>query len=576
MYKIFGTCYIIAVYFLANTLLSAQTGSLEIIKNGNFSNGQTAYTSQYSIFDVMHSGSGEGTYSICQNPQAVYFEYKEMADHSGDEQKLMFFVNGDSIIGNTRVFLEQRLPELDKNSNYRISFYAADNAGKNSAFLRIKFNGVPATNGFFKLSAEKTLQWFRYEFDWNSADNDNPLIQFTDETYDKFGNDFAIDDISVRKICDWKSELPDTIKLCEGATSKFSLNIPKDIKNPICEWTPSTNIDLSDPFNPAVTGKSSEKYYVKIADRFGCEVLDSIYVKVIETPNVQAISLNGVNRICPCQDLVLSVPSGYEYKWSDGSITPSIQVKNPGKYSVEISKEGMCSIVLDTIVLPSETNLTFKIDSISIKSGEKLALPIKIFAGKDLGNCGIDNFDISLTYNKSLLVPEKNSELAIDNDGGNETIRFNAKIPADSIIKILSFNTALGDAKCSELNIIVKNSYCPSLEINKTNGKLCINNVCSEPTDRLISLNGDEFLSAVYPTPSISTSKIIFSSPESGECYIELYNYIGDKVGELFRGIVDNQTKTVEFDASTLDAGLYYYVLHTPSERYTKTMVVIK
>jgi len=79
-----------------------------------------------------------------------------------------------------------------------------------------------------------------------------------------------------------------------------------------------------------------------------------------------------------------------------------------------------------------------------------------------------------------------------------------------------------------------------------------------------------------FPNPFNPSTKINFSIPVEGFVTLDVYNAIGQKVASLV-----NETKTagnysVDFDASSLTSGIYFYKISTGNFTETKKMILMK
>ena len=79
-----------------------------------------------------------------------------------------------------------------------------------------------------------------------------------------------------------------------------------------------------------------------------------------------------------------------------------------------------------------------------------------------------------------------------------------------------------------------------------------------------------------FPNPFNPSTKINFSIPVEGFVTLDVYNAIGQKIASLV-----NETKTagnysVDFDASSLTSGIYFYKISTGNFTETKKMILMK
>ena len=83
-------------------------------------------------------------------------------------------------------------------------------------------------------------------------------------------------------------------------------------------------------------------------------------------------------------------------------------------------------------------------------------------------------------------------------------------------------------------------------------------------------------LSNNYPNPFNPTTKISYTIPERGYVSLKIFNVLGSEVAELVKGEVEAGSYIIEFNASTLPSGIYFYKLQAGSFVETKKMVLMK
>lgn len=79
-----------------------------------------------------------------------------------------------------------------------------------------------------------------------------------------------------------------------------------------------------------------------------------------------------------------------------------------------------------------------------------------------------------------------------------------------------------------------------------------------------------------YPNPFNPTTTIFFSIPTSQKITLSVYNVLGQKVKELLNQELNVGNHSIEFDATNLSSGIYYYQLISNNHSETKKMVLIK
>ncbi len=92
----------------------------------------------------------------------------------------------------------------------------------------------------------------------------------------------------------------------------------------------------------------------------------------------------------------------------------------------------------------------------------------------------------------------------------------------------------------------------------------------------------DEFVSSTtelaqnYPNPFNPVTNISFYNRFAGEVSLVVYNTKGERVASLINEKMNEGFRRVEFDASNMNSGVYYYTLRTPEKTLTRKMVLVK
>jgi len=177
-----------------------------LVVNGNFSSGNTGFTSSYTVPTLPYGTwgplSNPATYAITTNPHLVHTNFAIFSDHTGDVAGLMMVMNGASS-ASTPVWC-QTIPVVP-NTDYDFSAWGASCVGDNPAILQFNINGVlmgtplalPTTTGV----------WTPFHAVWNSGSNTTASICIIDQQTAGGGNDFALDDIAFRQVCTVKDSV---------------------------------------------------------------------------------------------------------------------------------------------------------------------------------------------------------------------------------------------------------------------------------------------------------------------------------------------------------------------------------
>ncbi|MBT8377716.1 MAG: T9SS type A sorting domain-containing protein, partial [Ignavibacteria bacterium] len=79
-----------------------------------------------------------------------------------------------------------------------------------------------------------------------------------------------------------------------------------------------------------------------------------------------------------------------------------------------------------------------------------------------------------------------------------------------------------------------------------------------------------------YPNPFNPNTVISWQSPTSGWQTLKIYDVIGNEISTLVNKFLSAGKYSIEFDASLLPSGIYYYKLDAGKYSETKKMVLIK
>lgn len=83
-------------------------------------------------------------------------------------------------------------------------------------------------------------------------------------------------------------------------------------------------------------------------------------------------------------------------------------------------------------------------------------------------------------------------------------------------------------------------------------------------------------LSQNYPNPFNPSTTIKFALPVKTNLVIAVYNLIGEKVAEVFKGELEEGYHEVKFDAVSLPSGVYFYRFESDHFNAVKKMVIMK
>jgi hypothetical protein len=79
-----------------------------------------------------------------------------------------------------------------------------------------------------------------------------------------------------------------------------------------------------------------------------------------------------------------------------------------------------------------------------------------------------------------------------------------------------------------------------------------------------------------YPNPFNPITRIQYAVPSSQYISLKMYNVLGQQVAELVNGMQSPGYKSVEWDASKMTSGVYFYRLHAGTFTSIKKMLLVK
>ena len=282
------------------TNVNAATVAVELVTNGDFSDGDAGFTSQYTNTQQIYSGGStgllpEGLYSIGSNAN-VYHPNFFGTDHTNPGTGKFMIVNGYP--NSTTVVVWSQEIKIQPYTTYYFSAFAMSvNNVSPYAQLQFAVNGVQVgtvdnlTAGASSNSGP--FNWSRFYGTWTSGASTSATLSIVDLNPAAGGNDFAIDDIScstLTPIAFNTSPSGGGSTICQGSTFSISSNV-KGIAKPFTfKWSgPNsyTSTDSNLVFNNAIEAMSGY-YSLTVTDSKGCKSTGTTSVIVNPIPTVVA------------------------------------------------------------------------------------------------------------------------------------------------------------------------------------------------------------------------------------------------------------------------------------------------
>lgn len=341
-----------------------------LVENGDFENGNTDFSSGYMYGDP-DAISGPGYYTV--NTGVTNTWWPNCGDHTSGAGNALIADGADGTSGvpsGTNIWCQNVL--VEPNTEYAFSLWLtnANSAGATS-LLDFSING--AQIGATQQTLLTSCQWNEFYVIWNSGSNTVANICVSESSGTQPGNDFAIDDISLYKLCDVVDSVTIVVSdpqiqvddqrnvTCFGLSDgSVTVSSTGGFENYSYSWdsTPVQN-------TATASGLPVGGYTVTVVDRFNCSVSESI---TITEPDELVAIVSGVsNASCFGSDdgtIEVGVTGGtgqYIYSWDTTPVQTTYIANNleAGSYTATVTDENNCSATVTQVITePTEVEVT--------------------------------------------------------------------------------------------------------------------------------------------------------------------------------------------------------------------------
>lgn len=294
------TTYSVTSYTLGNNLIT----------NGDFSAGNTGFSSDYNFMSPTNTAASQ--YTITTNPQGFNGAFSACGDHTTGAGNMMV-VNGSTIAGSS---VWCQTVAVTPNTDYQFSAWLTSVYPVNPAVLEFSINGVPI--GGTVTPSGGLCTWEEFFVTWNSGANTTIDICLVNQNTASSGNDFAVDDISFTTVCEQTDQITVTVTpyptvgagldqtLCDGDQAILTANNPDGAA---ISWDNGVSDGVA--FTPGIGTLT----YTVSADLSGCISTDQADITVNPLPVVDA----GLDQtICDGDAVTLAGSGANVYVWDNG------------------------------------------------------------------------------------------------------------------------------------------------------------------------------------------------------------------------------------------------------------------
>ena len=361
--------------FTATTLQGCSATSFtnvarELVFNGDFSAGNTGFTSAYGNNQALFTGIPTGLW-----PETLY-----AVDSNANLHHSNFF-GRDHTTGNGN-FLIVNGAGYDTTTVWRQSFAVQPNTTYYFSAWAMSLNTVPpyaqlkftVNDSLFGTTAvlapgipnnSGPYNWVRFYGTWNSGTNTFITISIVDLQTARGGNDFGLDDISFGTLSPYPFSAAPSGAACVGETLVLNGNVIGGASPYFYSWTGPNGFtsNAKDPIIPNAMTTHSGTYTLNVTDGYSCPLTASTLVTVGQAAIIDAgpdqgvcsggtVTLSGT-RGGSATSSTWSAPSGtfsninsltstYTPSISNGTVTLTLTSNNPA---------GSCPAAVSTVVI---------------------------------------------------------------------------------------------------------------------------------------------------------------------------------------------------------------------------------
>jgi len=393
------------IFFAFGITVNAQicpvtSSASELITNGNFSAGNTGFTTSGLTYSSSSLGNGE--YTIGTNPSTYNSTYyANIGDHTnGTGNMLIVDGNGSTIdvyeatvttLPNTTYYLSTWIANIETAAN-KITPCSTCPGGfsfLNSPQLVFLINGVQVGATINVDSIDNN--WNQFYTSWNSGAGGSVTIQIQNKVLQALGNDLALDDISFNTSCSNLTNLstigvsssqPSSISLCNvafpyildsglGSQTGYTFQWKNASGNPLSGTSNAATYSITSA--PAVGTKLYLCYSSPL--NIGCPRIDSTII-------TNALSVNLGPNVSLCNPASVTLATGVStppatVSWTKNGTTisgqtgPNLFVNSAGIYAVQVSAPGCATatssvVVTNTVTTPTNANFCSPPQSVTL------------------------------------------------------------------------------------------------------------------------------------------------------------------------------------------------------------------
>ncbi len=308
--------------------LVAEIKEGNLVTNGNFSQGNTGFTSDYTSTS---SNTAAAQFTIGTNPATWQAAFANCGDHSTGTGNMLVAAGGNTV--NQKVW-EQSVTVVP-NTNYQYCSWIQNLSGNtNPTQLQLSINGIGMSATY--TPSVVNCQWGKLQINWNAGTNSTARLSIVNQntvaSAQPYG--FALDDIAFSEVkfqhdsilitidSPLINTLSDTIT-CSGYSTTLTTTGSNFTSY---SWSPSAGLSSATIASPVATPPSTTKYFVTGTTAAGCTIQDSVLVTVKPSPTTATMP---DATICQSDSLQLQASGADSYSWFPATNLSNATISNP-------------------------------------------------------------------------------------------------------------------------------------------------------------------------------------------------------------------------------------------------------
>jgi gliding motility-associated-like protein len=244
------------------TIYTVTSGSISspvnLIQNSDFSQGTTLFVTEYTQVADPNPFGVQASFDIVTSPGAWFAPFCNGGDHTTGNGNLMVFDGSTDPSGNVIAWSNQNPVAVVPNTNYTFSYYVASVSPENPARLEVTINGV--SQGSPVTAPGATCLWTQVSYDWNSGSNTTANFAIYDRNVASGGNDFALDDITLKETVTCLYQKTVTVTVTPGTTPTFTAVSPICSGGTLNALPTTSNNGITGSWAPALNNTATTVY----------------------------------------------------------------------------------------------------------------------------------------------------------------------------------------------------------------------------------------------------------------------------------------------------------------------------